>query len=152
MKKLLSLTLAILMLFSFAACGSADNGDGEETTVDSAAEKVAAYVEANQEKLVEPYETITALLTQSGMTVKVVAVAEERDIVLKFIPENEVSAFNELLKFALPLMQPSSAYFSNINQELPELEGIKIRFCDSDGSTLFEQSFKPQLKTATDAQ
>ena len=150
MKKLISLVLSLLMLFSLAACGSADS-ETEETTVD-AAEKVAAYVEANQEKLVEPYETITALLTQYGMTVKVIAVAEERDIVLKFIPENEVSAFNELLKLAFPFMQPSSAYFSNINQELPELEGIKIRFCDSDGSTLFEQSYKPQLKTDTDAQ
>ena len=34
----------------------------------------------------------------------------------------------------------------------PELEGIKVRLINKDGDLLFEQSYKPQLKTDTDAQ
>lgn len=152
MKKLLSLTLAILMLFSFAACGSAENGDGEETTVDAAAEKVAAYVEANQQALVEPYTLIPDLLASFGMTVDVVAKADGRQITLNFIFKTEISDYNELLKTTFSLLKPSQAYFDSIKEELPELEGIKVRLINKDGDLLFEQSYKPQLKTDTDAQ
>ena len=165
MKKLISLVLSLLMLFSLAACGSADS-DTEEPTVDAAAEKVAAYVEANQEKLIEPYSELFGIATGIAQLfigddenlVDIVALAEGREIVLSYTfqlgsddSQTEDNLFNEVLKNSYTLFQPSQSYFDSIKEELPELEGIRIRVSDTDG-ILFEQSYKPQLKTDTDAQ
>lgn len=157
MKKLIPLTLALLLLFTLAACGSAEK---EEKDVDIAAEKVAAYVKDNRELIIngsDIFNDILALaLTLSGDNApEAVVKAEGRGIILMYIFETDFTSANTttLDQLIPPFLEAmAETHFNSIHPELPELESCTVQLCKSDRSVWYEYTYIPAVKTATDAQ
>ena len=132
MKKILALSLALLMMFAFVACGA------------SPEDKVAKYVEDNGDELLESFEEGFA---GSGMIYETEIKAEGTTIVI----DVKISDFglgieisDEILETIKPTLQAAldstkselSDEFQDWKEELPELESFKMNMCTADGNVL----------------
>ena len=125
MKKLFTLTLAVLMLVSMVACAS-DNG------------AIQKYVDRYGDEIVVSMEQ--AFATASGMTCKSSIEADGNGIVVRIninemndlsseqkeIYQNTYDAMEGVLDSSLRAMQ----------QEIPEIEYFEIVICEADGDEI----------------
>ncbi len=147
MKKSTALLLALIILFTFAACGSSDKDD--EPTVDAVADEIEEYIEANGDKLIEIYEslnsTIVTLITPLNCTATIEA--KDRGFILKY--KTDIDTSSETLDSILNLLK-SFGYDENsaesipdeIKNELPNLEYFRVLLCDKDGDSVFKFNYK----------
>ncbi len=133
MKKILALSLALIMMFAFVACGS------------SPEDKVAKYVKENGEKIVTAFDEGFA---GSGMVYETELKADGATIVLDVKISDFGDEFpeitDEILELMKPVMQAAAnemqpefaESFDDMKEELPELENFIVNLCTADGDIL----------------
>ena len=132
MKKILALTLALIMLFAFAACGN------------SPEDKVAKYVKENGDEIVASFDEGFA---GSGMVYETEIKADGATIVLDVkisdfgmgfeLDDATLELLKPMLQTAADEMQPEFAEeFEDMKEELPELENFIVNLCDKEGDLL----------------
>ena len=129
MKKLFALMLAVLMVFSMVACGSAQ---------DSVDPDVKNYVDKNGKVFLESMESSFA--TSSGMTCtsSIEAVGTGIEV---FININELDNVPQETKDAMQAAYDSASSVLDsslelLQQEEPKVSYLKIYVCEKDGDVL----------------
>ena len=127
MKRILALTLTVLMVFALVACGSSKNN-----------EKVEKYVEENKAELISTMEESFA--TSSGMTCSSSVEVEGSGFIIT-IKINELddvdSDTKEQMQTAYDAMDGTfKDALEMMQSELPELEYFEVEVCEKDGDLI----------------
>ena len=135
MKKLLALTLALVMMLAFAACGGSDDSKGGSAKGDISKGDIAK--ETKNPVLVEYLEEHEAELTADGTTIEV-----EGDGFVMTMKQASYDGMDdaqiEMAKGMLETLAPTM--LEEIQKEVPECKSFKIIVCNSDGDELFTLS------------
>ena len=127
MKKVYSALLALVLVFALCSCAAT-----------SPADKVKAYIDANETELLEAFEDSFA--ESSGMTCTSDLTVEGAGFIIT-ININELDNVDESIKTTLQSSYDSiqstwDGMLSDMQEELPELEYFEIRVCEVDGDAL----------------
>lgn len=141
MKKLLAMTLALLMVFALVACGStsdskSNNGGSVNTPVVNS--EIQDYIDQNKSALLSSMESSFA--SSSGMTCTSSVKAQGNGMIIS-ININELedvdSATKNTLQSTYDSMQSTfDALLTQMQSEVSSLEFFTINVCEKDGDLL----------------
>ena len=142
MKKVLALTLALVMMLAFAACGGSDDSKGDISNGDSAKEAanpaVQAYLESAGENFTEELEA--GFETSSGMecdsTVEVVGngiVVNLNVHGLNDVPEDTKEQLQQTYD---SMSETFEGILEMLQAECPECDSLTYNVCEEDGDIL----------------
>lgn len=136
MKRVFALLLALVLVFALAACGGKEKADAPAAVATS--NKVAEYVQANKAALLAEMEESFA--TSSGMTCTSSITTEGNGIVIS-ININELDNVDQEIKDQMQdaYDQMNGVFVESLKlmqQEVPEIESMKIKVCEKDGDVL----------------
>ena len=136
MKKIIALTLALVLALGLIACGSATSQPPAETKAKNA--DIVAYVEKNKETLLSAMEQSFA--TSSGMTCTSDIKVEGMGFVIS-ININELDEIDDATKAVLQQTYDAmgdtfNASLDTMKTELASLEYYQVLVCEKDGDVL----------------
>lgn len=125
MKRTLTFILALVMVFSLAACGGGSSAD---------AKKVADYISDNEDYLIKSFE---GSITASGLTCKTKIAAEGTGFVIN-VRINELEDLDDETKDALQetydgMKSTFESSLELMQKDLPEITYYTVQVCDKNG-------------------
>lgn len=142
MKKLLAMTLALLMVFALVACGSTSddksNNGGSGNVAPVVNSEIQDYIDQNKSALLSSMESSFA--SSSGMTCSSSIKAQGNGMIIS-ININELddvdSATKNTLQSTYDSMQSTfDALLTQMQSEVSSLEYFTINVCEKDGDLL----------------
>jgi len=141
MKKILALTLALILCLSLAACGgdTAKKEDGKENGGTAYVEKtsVEKYIEEHEDELLEGFNSS---FTSSGLTCKSTIKADGYRMLID-VNINELKDVDDATKTAMQetydgMQSTFDESLADMQKDIPELTGYTLYVRDVDGNLL----------------